>query len=57
MNFNTRKKLIFIIGGSQGARPINMHVFNNINFYIKNDFQIIWQSGSNDYELLHTNKI
>ena len=54
LNFDRNKKLIFIVGGSQGARPINMHIYNNISFYIKNDYQIIWQSGVNDYEFLST---
>jgi len=55
MNFDKNKKLIFIVGGSQGAKPINVHILNNINFYIENDYQIIWQSGSYDYELLNSN--
>ena len=52
MKFDVNKKLIFIVGGSQGARPINIHIMKNINFYIKNNYQIIWQTGNYDYELL-----
>ena len=46
------KKTILILGGSQGATPINMHIFNNINFYLKNDIQILWQCGEKDYKKL-----
>ena len=48
LQFNENKKLILIIGGSQGAHAINEHIINNIKFYINNDYQILWQCGAND---------
>ena len=52
LGFDKQKKLLLIIGGSQGAKPINAHFLDKINFYIKNDYQILWQCGKFDYELL-----
>jgi len=48
LGFNKNKKMILIIGGSQGARAINYYVYDNIHFFKKNDFQIYWQCGFND---------
>jgi len=48
LGFSINKKLILIIGGSQGARAINYYIYNNIDFFIKNKFQIYWQCGFND---------
>ena len=49
LRFNINKKLILIIGGSQGARPINAYILKHINFFIENDFQILWQVGSSNF--------
>jgi UDP-N-acetylglucosamine--N-acetylmuramyl-(pentapeptide) pyrophosphoryl-undecaprenol N-acetylglucosamine transferase len=48
LGFNKNKKLILIIGGSQGARAINYYIYDNIHFFKKNDFQVYWQCGFND---------
>jgi UDP-N-acetylglucosamine--N-acetylmuramyl-(pentapeptide) pyrophosphoryl-undecaprenol N-acetylglucosamine transferase len=48
LGFSINEKLILIIGGSQGARAINYYIYNNIDFFIKNKFQIYWQCGFND---------
>lgn len=39
------KKTILIIGGSLGARTINESILACLNEYIKNDIQLIWQTG------------
>ena len=52
LNFNKNKKLILIIGGSQGSYPINNYIKDNIDFFIKNDFQLLWQVGKHSYETM-----
>jgi len=48
--FNKQKRLILFVGGSQGASPINNHILENINFYLNNNYQILWQTGSYSYK-------
>ena len=52
LNIDHNKNNILILGGSQGASPINNHILNNIKNYTKNDFQIIWQCGKRDLKYL-----
>lgn len=42
---NPAYKTLLIIGGSQGARTINEAILAGLNDLIKNDLQIIWQTG------------
>jgi len=49
-NLDINKKTILILGGSQGSLPINEHLIKNINTYIKNDIQILWQCGNKNYK-------
>lgn len=47
------KKTIFVMGGSLGARMINLSVYNKINKIINEDVQLVWQIGKiyfDDYE-------
>lgn len=44
------KKVILIIGGSLGARAINELVSKQLDFFKKNDVQILWQTGKLYYE-------
>lgn len=46
---NTKKTLL-VIGGSLGAKSINNAIANSINELIKNNIQIIWQTGSKYFE-------
>ena len=55
LKFDINKKLILIVGGSQGAQAINMHISRNIKFYIKNNLQILWQCGSHDINKIQNN--
>jgi UDP-N-acetylglucosamine--N-acetylmuramyl-(pentapeptide) pyrophosphoryl-undecaprenol N-acetylglucosamine transferase len=52
-DFDKDKKTIFVMGGSQGARTINISVFNKIKKIISEDVQLVWQIGKiyfDDYE-------
>lgn len=39
------KKTVLVIGGSLGARTINQQIDNNIDFFIENNLNLIWQTG------------
>jgi len=42
---NPELPVIFLMGGSQGARAINQAVAHHIEYFIKNKIQLIWQTG------------
>jgi len=44
-NLDIKKKVILIIGGSLGAASINKAVADNIDSFIQNKLQVIWQTG------------
>lgn len=44
-DLESNKKTILSIGGSLGARSINEALHANIDFFTKNDIQLIWQTG------------
>ena len=44
------KKTLLVLGGSLGAKTINEAVSENMNLLIKNNIQLIWQTGRNYYE-------
>jgi UDP-N-acetylglucosamine--N-acetylmuramyl-(pentapeptide) pyrophosphoryl-undecaprenol N-acetylglucosamine transferase len=44
------RKTLLVIGGSLGARSINLAISKNLNEFIKNDIQIIWQTGKPFFE-------
>jgi len=39
------KKTILVVGGSQGAVSINKSIHKNLDLILKNDLQLIWQTG------------
>ena len=45
LNLNSEKKLIFVLGGSQGAKPINDYFIKNYTHYLKEGYQILLQCG------------
>ena len=52
-NFDQDKKTVFVMGGSLGARTINISVFKKIQKIIDQDVQLVWQIGKiyyDDYE-------
>jgi len=47
---NAEKPTILVIGGSLGAATINKSIVELLNNNDKNDFQLLWQTGSNYYD-------
>lgn len=54
LGFNPSKPVIFILGGSQGSHPINIHFSNVYSEYAEKDIQLLWQTGTGDIEWLST---
>jgi len=48
------KKTVLIIGGSLGARTINESIATHIELFVKDDVQLIWQTGKGFYEKAKT---
>ena len=48
------KKTLLIIGGSLGARTINLAIEASLNIYAENDIQVIWQTGKTYFEKAKT---
>jgi UDP-N-acetylglucosamine--N-acetylmuramyl-(pentapeptide) pyrophosphoryl-undecaprenol N-acetylglucosamine transferase len=46
---STEKKTLLVLGGSLGARSLNIAVKKNIKSIMENEIQIIWQTGKNYY--------
>lgn len=44
------KKTVLIVGGSLGAKSINEAIAKGLNEFIKNDIQLIWQTGKTTAE-------
>lgn len=44
------KPTILVVGGSLGARTINEAIEENLNAFIENDIQLIWQTGKGYYQ-------
>ena len=45
------KKTILVLGGSQGARPINNAILKNLGDHgLPEDYQMLWQTGKRDYK-------
>ena len=49
-NLAENKKTILIIGGSLGARTINESIEKNIELFLGNGFQLLWQTGKIYYD-------
>jgi len=47
---NSTKKTVLILGGSLGARAINRLIESQVNWFIENDIQLIWQTGKLYYD-------
>jgi UDP-N-acetylglucosamine--N-acetylmuramyl-(pentapeptide) pyrophosphoryl-undecaprenol N-acetylglucosamine transferase len=50
---DTSKKTLLVLGGSLGARKINELIESQLDWFVKNDIQLIWQTGKlyyNDYK-------
>jgi len=44
-NLDSDKKTLLVLGGSLGARAINNLIEINLDWLLKNDIQVIWQTG------------
>ena len=47
------KKTLLVLGGSLGARKINQFIESQLDWFVENDIQVIWQTGKlyyNDYK-------
>ena len=44
---NSDKRTVLVVGGSLGALTINESIGNNLNYFIDNNIQVIWQTGKN----------
>lgn len=42
---NPSKKTLLVLGGSLGARAINQLIEKNVNYFVANNIQLIWQTG------------
>ncbi len=51
---NKEKKTVLVIGGSLGALTINESIFANLDYFVGNDIQLIWQTGKWFYEKAKT---
>ena len=51
-NFNLKsdKKLLFVLGGSLGSKKINEFLKEKLDFFKKNNFQILWQTGKKYFD-------
>jgi UDP-N-acetylglucosamine--N-acetylmuramyl-(pentapeptide) pyrophosphoryl-undecaprenol N-acetylglucosamine transferase len=49
-NLDSNKKTLVILGGSLGARAINVLIEKNIEFFKQNNIQVLWQCGKFYFE-------
>ncbi len=59
-NLDPDKKTVLVIGGSLGAKSINEALKNNLNKFVKNNLQIIWQTGIgyfDEYKSFESNSV
>ena len=49
-NLNPSKKTLLVLGGSLGARAINQLIETNLDYFVANNIQIIWQTGKLYFE-------
>jgi UDP-N-acetylglucosamine--N-acetylmuramyl-(pentapeptide) pyrophosphoryl-undecaprenol N-acetylglucosamine transferase len=47
------KKTLFAFGGSQGANSINRALLSSLENLSKNNIQLIWQTGVNEFETIN----
>ena len=44
-DLKSERKLLFVLGGSLGSKKINEFLKEKLDFFKKNNFQILWQTG------------
>lgn len=48
------KPIVLVVGGSLGALTINESITKNLDYFVKNDIQLIWQTGKWFFEKAKT---
>ena len=48
------KPIVLVFGGSQGAQKINESFINIISKKLNKDYQIVWATGPNQYDMIKT---
>ena len=46
---SSNKKTVLVVGGSLGALTINESIARNLNYFVDNDIQLLWQTGKGYY--------
>ena len=57
---NAAQKTVLVLGGSLGARAINILVESQLNWFKENNVQLIWQTGKlyyDEYKKYHKNNV
>ncbi len=49
-NLDSKKPVVLVTGGSLGARTINESIDKHLDYLIKNQIQVIWQTGSGYFQ-------
>lgn len=49
-NLDISKKTLLVLGGSLGARKINELIESQLDWFVENDIQVVWQTGKLYYE-------
>lgn len=49
-SLSSDKKTVLVVGGSLGARTINESIFANLDYFVSNGIQLIWQTGKYFYQ-------
>ena len=47
---DSTKKTVLVLGGSLGARAINKLIESQVNWFVENNIQLIWQTGKLYYD-------
>jgi UDP-N-acetylglucosamine--N-acetylmuramyl-(pentapeptide) pyrophosphoryl-undecaprenol N-acetylglucosamine transferase len=57
---NAAQKTVLVLGGSLGARAINILIESQLNWFKENNVQLIWQTGKlyyDEYKKYHKNNV
>lgn len=49
-NLVPHKPIVLVVGGSLGALTINESIINSLDYFVKNNIQLIWQTGKCFFE-------
>ena len=49
---NSSLQTVFLFGGSQGSTPLNKAIYSILHIFERNNIQLLWQTGENNYKSL-----